>query len=538
MSEKTLLPVGTILPYACGDMRLLDDNWLPCDGAAYDQNDHPELHAAIGTGYGSPGAQKFNVPDLRGLFVRACDNGSGRDSRVATRTALLPGGNAGDAVGSYQVYGTAPAHNPFSGTFPKCNLSSSTDDQGCQTRPGAWNENMTTVSPSTGGDLESRPPNIYVNWIIKARSKNVDGSGYAMVPVAAAVAYAGNDPKKVDAATWLFCDGSQISVRGLYKALAIALSKAYGSPDADSMCLPDFRGRFLRGVDLNQRRDPDADKRTAPYPQAGKQGAAPAAFPGNTGDAVGSMQPTATALPQTPFTSALYHLPTGDSNKRVAGFGPAAWEELAAGWDSSTNVNVSAGGGDTETRPRNMAVDWFVAKAQPDSSDPDDLVPVGAVVAVGRQALAGENFLLCNGQSLSKDKYNELYAQIGNLYGADKSGKLFNVPNYQGVFLRAADHGAKVDLDAAARVFSPSATPPPAVGTAGSYQDYATKTPSKPFIATVTHMPTSSLLAWGSESPYQNRINGDLTTATCTGGGDGDTAPANIYVQYFIKTRS
>ena len=527
MSETTLLPVGTILPYACGDLPGLDGSWLACDGAAYGRDDRAELFAAIGTAYGAPGPQQFNVPDLRGLFVRGCDDGSGRDSRVARRSALLAGGHTGGAVGSYQVYGTAPAHTPFRATFPNCNLSEVTDDMGCKEPPGAWTDQRITISPYRGGDLESRPPNIYANWIIKASAKNAGGTGYATVPVAAVLAYAGNDPGQVDATTWLLCDGAPLAIAGPYGALAVALNKAYGSPDASRMCLPDLRGRFIRGVDLSQRRDPDAGRRTAPYPQAGSQG-----FAGNTGDAIGSVQSTATALPtQAPFFSALDSVPYIDGARTV----PGGTSRLAKAWRTRMDVSISAGGGDNETRPRNMAVDWFVAGSAPDGSDPDDRVPVGAVVAVGRQTLDGDDFLPCNGQALPKDQHGELYAKIGTLYGGDAAGAFFNVPDCRGVFLRGADHGANVDPDAAARVFSPSATPPPTVGTAGSYQDYATRIPDNPFIAQVPRI--TPLDAGGGKYGGQARINGDLATTTCTEGGDGDTAPANVYVQYFIKAR-
>jgi hypothetical protein len=86
--------------------------------------------------------------------------------------------------------------------------------------------------------------------------------------------------------------------------------------------------------------------------------------------------------------------------------------------------------------------------------------------------------------------------------------------------------GLRVDPDAATRVFSPSAVPPPAAGTAGSYQDYATKIPGNPFIARVPKIVALDLR--GVTQSRQTRINGDLATTACTGGGDGDTAPANV----------
>ena len=62
-------------------------------------------------------------------------------------------------------------------------------------------------------------------------------------------------------------------------ALFAAIGTAHGSgAGAAQFSLPDYRGRFLRGVDHGANRDPDASRRTA------------ASGGGNLGDAVGSVQ--------------------------------------------------------------------------------------------------------------------------------------------------------------------------------------------------------------------------------------------------------
>lgn len=83
---------------------------------------------------------------------------------------------------------------------------------------------------------------------------------------------------------YLLCDGTAVS-RTTYAALATALydsgnaKYAYGSGDGSTTFnLPDFRGRFLRGVDGSAGRDPDKASRTAMNTG------------GNTGNAVGSIQ--------------------------------------------------------------------------------------------------------------------------------------------------------------------------------------------------------------------------------------------------------
>ena len=77
---------------------------------------------------------------------------------------------------------------------------------------------------------------------------------------------------------WLLCDGALVS-RATYSALYSVVGNAFGEGDGSTtFALPDFRGRFLRGVDNGASRDPDAATRIA------------MATGGNTGDNVGSVQ--------------------------------------------------------------------------------------------------------------------------------------------------------------------------------------------------------------------------------------------------------
>lgn len=77
---------------------------------------------------------------------------------------------------------------------------------------------------------------------------------------------------------FLSCDGSAVS-RATYAALFAVLGTSHGQGDgATTFHLPDYRGRFLRGVDGSAGRDPDKASRTAM--NSG----------GNSGNAVGSVQ--------------------------------------------------------------------------------------------------------------------------------------------------------------------------------------------------------------------------------------------------------
>lgn len=79
--------VGMISPFPTGSV---PSGWLECDGTAKSRTVYAALFAKIGTAYGvGDGSTTFNVPDLRGRFVRGWDHGAGVDS--------------GRSIGSYQA---------------------------------------------------------------------------------------------------------------------------------------------------------------------------------------------------------------------------------------------------------------------------------------------------------------------------------------------------------------------------------------------------------------------------------------------------
>ncbi|WP_208439231.1 phage tail protein [Bartonella tribocorum] len=65
------LPTGFIGAFA---MERLPEGWLPCDGRSYSRDKYRTLFATIGTMWGQGGDETtFNVPDLRGMFLRGFD---------------------------------------------------------------------------------------------------------------------------------------------------------------------------------------------------------------------------------------------------------------------------------------------------------------------------------------------------------------------------------------------------------------------------------------------------------------------------------
>ncbi len=65
---EALVPTGTVLPYGGS---VVPTGYLLCDGASYSRSGmYANLFGIIGTSFGAPDGNTFNVPDLRGQFLR------------------------------------------------------------------------------------------------------------------------------------------------------------------------------------------------------------------------------------------------------------------------------------------------------------------------------------------------------------------------------------------------------------------------------------------------------------------------------------
>jgi microcystin-dependent protein len=96
----------------------------------------------------------------------------------------------------------------------------------------------------------------------------------ALCPPGTIVAYGGTTAPP----GWRLCNGDSLPRAGTYNALFLAISVNFGSSSSTTFNVPDFRGRFLRGVDGTTNRDPD---------KAGRTAMNPGGLPGNN---VGSVQ--------------------------------------------------------------------------------------------------------------------------------------------------------------------------------------------------------------------------------------------------------
>lgn len=175
----SLMPTGTVVSFAgaVGGGVMPPPGWLLCDGSQQSRTAYAPLFAAIGTAWGSgDGTTTFNVPDLRGRFLRGVDQGTGNDP--GPRTTILPGGNL-TGVGTLEQQAFAnhghnvvdPGHlHPSWATFSGSNLPA-----GGFNYAGSPNANpsgptglaATGISITATGGNETRPVNAAVNYIIK-----------------------------------------------------------------------------------------------------------------------------------------------------------------------------------------------------------------------------------------------------------------------------------------------------------------------------------------------------------------------------------
>ena len=71
------VPTASIMTFTVGTT---PTGFLECDGSALDRTVYANLFSIIGETYGvGDGSTTFNIPDLRGEFIRGFDNGRGVD---------------------------------------------------------------------------------------------------------------------------------------------------------------------------------------------------------------------------------------------------------------------------------------------------------------------------------------------------------------------------------------------------------------------------------------------------------------------------
>lgn len=145
------MPSGAVQAFA---MSSAPSGWLKCNGQAVSRTTYAALFTAIGTIYGAgDGSTTFNLPDLRGEFVRGWDDSRGVDS--------------GRTIGSFQTDQFAShTHSITTGKFASYSADNFTGREGTlEASTAAGSKTFTSTSAGSGSD--THPRNIAMNYCIK-----------------------------------------------------------------------------------------------------------------------------------------------------------------------------------------------------------------------------------------------------------------------------------------------------------------------------------------------------------------------------------
>jgi microcystin-dependent protein len=138
------VPAGAVMAFA---MNSAPTGWLAADGTAVSRSTYARLFAAVGTTHGvGNGSTTFNLPDLRGYFVR----GSGTNSD-------------GTAAGTF---GVKQADDLKSHTHTYSDAGVSQTGLAGGPTPFANTGTTSRTTDATGG-TETRPANIAMLYCIK-----------------------------------------------------------------------------------------------------------------------------------------------------------------------------------------------------------------------------------------------------------------------------------------------------------------------------------------------------------------------------------
>lgn len=161
--KEPFAPVGSIVAMAT---RVVPTGYLECNGNTVSRTNYADLFSKIGTTFGTgDGSTTFNLPDLRGEFIRGFDSGRGIDSSrqfgsnqtESFKSHNHKNGVCDDALGSgtsANVYGETLEGIP--GTAEGRNQTSS---------GGLTNARQGFTS--TEGGVETRPRNVALMYVIK-----------------------------------------------------------------------------------------------------------------------------------------------------------------------------------------------------------------------------------------------------------------------------------------------------------------------------------------------------------------------------------
>jgi len=185
------VPSGAVF---CLAVASVPTGYLECNGSAVSRTTYAALFAIIGTQYGSGnGSSTFNIPDLRGEFIRGFDNGRGADSGRSIASSQSDQNKQHNHSATTSISDPGHFHQSFrsgnqgerqhnsnlnSSNFPSSGTGAGNKNEAynivannAEANVGKTSSVNTGVNASTNvgndGSSESRPRNIAMMYIIK-----------------------------------------------------------------------------------------------------------------------------------------------------------------------------------------------------------------------------------------------------------------------------------------------------------------------------------------------------------------------------------
>ncbi|KAJ4376784.1 hypothetical protein N0V86_006902 [Didymella sp. IMI 355093] len=483
------VPVGSIVAY-CGNREFLKNtNWRVCDGSRLERRDFPELYVMIGNANGGDDTV-FNLPDLRGRFLRGASSdyavGQKHDSKTANARAAF----------KIELFNIPNAPQ---------NTSVSKGTQ-IQMMDVFYQDSQPQLD---GNDSESRPDNMYMDYIIKYKNTKT-GTRAADLVAGSVFPFTGADnqgPKSdpnITAAQYVLCSGENV-VAAKYPDLQKTVGNRFATDKQlpESFTPPNLRNLFVRGIDDSGKVDPDYQHR--------KQA------PDGSPDGRGTTQGWATKIKNPHFSINALNKAQGSSSGCTKAAGVTG---IASGqWRSDAKIS----GGDEETRPSNVAIRFYLNAIGP-AADKEPNLPIGGIIALpGTPDNSSKkyydrdfnfNWIKCDGRSVSKSDYEDLAKLYkDNVWGQGEGEGTFRVPDLRSLYLRG--------------------TVPNGRATANK-QDWATGRPPKLNNNPMGEWPHDS---WNVARGGGNRIF-DATgnrTFDVQADWDNETAPASVAVDFYVR---
>jgi microcystin-dependent protein len=160
-------PIGHVAAYAGNVVPL---GYLECNGSAVSRTTYVNLFGVCGILYGAgDGTTTFNLPDLRGYFVRGWDDNAGVD------VGRVLGSTQADLVGPVTITDPGHTHTDAGHTHSYINnmgggnggSSGSASPTGATTGSGVANIQSNTTGILIVSGAETRPKNVAMMYLIK-----------------------------------------------------------------------------------------------------------------------------------------------------------------------------------------------------------------------------------------------------------------------------------------------------------------------------------------------------------------------------------